>query len=170
VPANQAGTGHTSVGWSIAVREAEPTPSDFPTSTLRVVPMGKRARALLRRVLLALFLVIVLTGLAWDDGGGDSRYLGIDLAVGVGGTAVICGCWWLVKRSVVGAKKALDESFRDTQVLKLKRQQGQYRPRWLPEPSRGAKRTPVVRHWAGRAGRLVGSVQRAYREGRSDGS
>jgi hypothetical protein len=133
---------------------------------LRVVSVSKRSRVLLSRVLLTLFLVIVFTGVAWDDKGSDGRYLGIDVATGLGANAVIYACWWLVKRSLVGAKRALHEGYRD--ALALERKQGRYLPRWLSEPRRSAKPTPVVRDLAGRAGRLVGSVQRAYRDGRTD--
>ena len=133
---------------------------------LSVVLVRKGSRVLLRRVLLALFLVIVFTGVAWDDNGSDGRYLGIDLAVGVGTTAVIYGCWWLVKRSLIGAKRALREGYGD--ALALERRQRPYVARRSSEPGRGAKPTPVVRDLAGRAGRFVGSVQRAYRDGRTD--
>jgi hypothetical protein len=132
----------------------------------RVVSLSKRSRVLLSRVLLTLFLVIVFTGVAWDDNGSDGRYLGIDVAVGLGTTAVIYACWWLVKRSLVGTKRALHEGYRD--ALALERKQGRYLPRCLSEPSRSVKPTPVVRDLAGRAGRFVGSVQRAYRDGRTD--
>jgi len=128
--------------------------------------VSKGSRVLLRRFFVGLFLVIVFTGIAWDDSGGDSRYVGIDVAVGVGATAVICACWWLAKRSLVNVRKALHEGYSDR--LSLERKQGRYLPRWLFEPSSSAKPTPVVRDLAGRAGRFVGSVRRAYREGRSD--
>jgi hypothetical protein len=112
--------------------------------------------------LLALFLVVVFTGVAWDDSGGDGKYLGMDVAVGVGATGVIFACWWLVKRSLAGAKRA----FRD--ALALERQQ---RRNVLPPLSarrQSLNATPVVRDVAGRAGRFVGTLRRAYREGRSD--
>lgn len=90
----------------------------------------------------------------------------MDVAVGIGATGLVCACWWLVKRSLAAAKRALHEAYRGASPLE--RQKERYLPPGsLPTP-RDAKGTPVVRDMAARAGRFVGSVQRAYRDGRSE--
>ncbi|HUB70754.1 MAG TPA: hypothetical protein VL984_10060 [Acidimicrobiales bacterium] len=151
---------------------------------------SKRPRTLVKRTLLALFLVAVFAAVSWDDSGGGTKYLGVDLAVGVGTTALIFSCWWLVKRSLVSARKTLGDGLRG--ALALERTEGRPSRSTLPERASGAATAPVVpgppsrpspasptgptsstpsapaiNVLAGRAGRFVGTVRRAYREGRT---
>lgn len=111
-------------------------------------------------------LVAVFTGVAWDEGGGGSKDLWFDLAVGVGSTAVICASWWLAKRFVVASKKAIRQGYQG--ALALEDDQARRLGRWLGEAQRRASRPEyreaVVRDAARRAGRFVGSTRRAFRD------
>jgi hypothetical protein len=126
-----------------------------------------RSRRLVWRLLLAVLLVAVFTGVAWDDNGANSKHLAIDLAVGVGTTAVIYGSWWLVKRSVQASKRALRQGYQE--ALALESRHAHRLGRWLAEAqsraSRPGYRDAMISHAAGRAGRFVGSARRAFREG-----
>jgi hypothetical protein len=131
------------------------------------VTVKGRSRWLVWRLLLAVFSVAVFTGVAWDNNGGNGKYLAIDLAVGVGTTAVIYGCWWLVKRSVQASKRAFRRSYQE--ALALESHHARRLGRWLGEAqsraSRPERRDAMIRDAAGRAGRIVGSARRAFREG-----
>ena len=126
-----------------------------------------RTRSLVLRLLLAVLLVAVFTGVAWDNNGGNSKYLAIDLAVGVGTTAVIYGSWWLVKRLAQASQRALRQGYQE--ALALESRHARRLGRWLGEAqsraSRPEYRDAMIRDAAGRAGRFVGSARRAFREG-----
>ena len=111
-------------------------------------------------------LVAVFTGVAWDEGGGGSKDLWFDLAVGVGSTAVICATWWLAKRFVVASKRAIRQGYQG--ALALEDDHARRLGRWLGEAQRRASRPEyreaVVRDAARRAGRFVGSTRRAFRD------
>jgi DNA-binding transcriptional regulator of glucitol operon len=131
-----------------------------------VMTVRKRSRLLLWRLLSALFLVLVFAGVAWDENGGGDKHLAIDLAIGVGATAVIAGTWWLAKRFVNASKRALRQGYRDALTLEshYARRLAEVRTR----ASRPEYRDAMVREAARRAGRFVGSARRAFREGYGD--
>ncbi len=126
-----------------------------------------RFRVLLRRLLLTLLLVLVFTGVAWDESGGGSQHLVIDLAVGLGATAVAWGAWWLAQRFVQAIGRAFRQGYQET--LALQDHHARRLARWLARAERRARtpehRQALIRHAAGRAGRFVGSTRRAFWEG-----
>ena len=132
-----------------------------------------RTRSLVLRLLLAVLLVAVFTGVAWDNNGGSSKYLAIDLAVGVGTTALIYGSWWLVKRLAQASKRALRQGYQEALALESHhaRRLGRWLGRRLGEAqsraSRPEYRDAMIRDAAARAGRFVGSARRAFRAGYS---
>jgi hypothetical protein len=122
---------------------------------------------LVRRLLLLLILVLVFTGVAWDESGGGNKHLEIDLAVGVGATAVVSGAWWLAKRGVATIKGAFRQGYQETVALQSHQVRGLARrlahaQRRTSRPEYGQA---LIREAAGRAGRFVGSTKRAFWEG-----
>ena len=126
-----------------------------------------RSRRLVWQLLVAVVLVAAFTGVAWDDSGGSSTYLPVDLAVGAGATALIYGSWWLVKRSLAASQRAFRRGYEEAMALESR--QARRLGRWLgvmqARARRPEQREAMVRDAAGRAGRLVGSLRREFREG-----
>lgn len=127
-------------------------------------------RRLVSRLLLAVLLVLVFTGVAWDESGDNGRHLGTDLAIGAGATAVIYSCWWLAKRVIEASKRALRQGYEE--ALALENHHARRVGRWLGEARRRASRPEhgeaMVRDAARRAGHFVGSAKRAFREASGD--
>ncbi|MGC8626747.1 MAG: hypothetical protein ACP5VR_04175 [Acidimicrobiales bacterium] len=133
-----------------------------------VMSVKSRARSLLRRLLVALFLVLVFTGVAWEESGEDSRHLlGADLAVGAGATALMYALWWLAKRSLAATKSAFRQGYEE--VLALQDRHGRQLGPWAANAhkyaSRAERREAALRAAAAHAGRFVGSTRRAFRDG-----
>ncbi|HYA44519.1 MAG TPA: hypothetical protein VED59_02860 [Acidimicrobiales bacterium] len=126
-----------------------------------------RYRRLLRRLSLALFVVLVFAGVAWDESGGGSKHLGTDLAIGAGAGALISGSWWLAKRFVASSRRAFRQGYQD--ALALESRHARRLADWMTDTRRRVSdsehREEMVRDVARRAGRIAGSTRRAFRDG-----
>jgi hypothetical protein len=142
--------------------------SDASTRLALVMPASRIVRFLLRRLLLTVSLVLVLTAIAWSETDGGPRHLETAFVVGLGASALIIGCYWLTKRCARRTRRAFHQGYHEH--LALKGDQQQAFGRRLAEAPRNALRPgyrdEVVRRSARGAGRFVGSVRQAYRDGR----
>lgn len=95
----------------------------------------------------------------------------VALAVGLGASALVYGCWWLARRAARRTRKAFYQAYHDALAVPGHRSAGPGHR--VVEAGRKAGRPEygqaVLRSSARRAGRFVGSVRQAYRDGLEGG-
>jgi hypothetical protein len=131
------------------------------------VTTNKTIRSLLRRLLVTAGLLVVLSAIGWTETSDGPHHLEGAVAFGVGAWALLYGIWWLGRRTARRARSAFHQGYQSTVVIKGD-QSARLGRRLAEARSNAARpeyRQEVVRGSARRAGRFVGSVKQAYRDG-----
>lgn len=112
-------------------------------------------------------LVVILTAMAWSETGNGPQHLETALAVGLVASALVYGCWWLAKSVARRTYRAFRQGYHDALALR-----GNWPARLGRKPAEAGRnagrpeyRQAVLRGSARWAGRFVGSVRQAYRDG-----
>ena len=131
-------------------------------------------RSLRWRFFVAVVLVLAFTGVVWNETGDTAKYLWLDLVIGFVLAALSHVAWWAFKRRWRASRAVLREAYQDLDVVQ--REQSRRIGRRLGElhGRRASARLPdgqnaVVRGAARHAGRSIGTLRRAFRDGYGSG-
>ena len=124
-------------------------------------------RTFLRRLVVAAGLLAVLSAIGWTETSDGPHHLEAAVAFGLGASALLYGIWWLARRTARRARNAFHQGYQGASAIKG--DQAARLGRRLADARQNAARPEfgqeVVRGSARRAGRFVGSVKQAYRDG-----